>query len=126
VVTLPLIVPERVSGIRVSLEELLASRRLLDRLRISAEVTTSELAIELVRGGYGVALVPDAPRLAATLGDLSIVEVPPGLEEKSIAVMHREDLYLPRYMKRFKELATSVIRQGISPFEVMATTAQKR
>ncbi|MFN9262691.1 MAG: LysR family transcriptional regulator [Acidobacteriota bacterium] len=126
VVTLPLIVPERVSGIRVSLEELLASRRLLDRLRISAEVTTSELAIELVRGGYGVALVPDAPRLAATLGDLSIVEVPPGLEEKSIAVMHREDLYLPRYMKRFKELATSVICQGISPFEVMATTAQKR
>jgi hypothetical protein len=83
-------------------------------------------AEKLVRGGFGVALVPYAPRLAATLGDLSIVDVPPGLEETSIAVMHREDLYPPRYGKRFKELAASVIRQSIRPSDVPATAANKR
>ncbi|MFN9298625.1 MAG: LysR family transcriptional regulator substrate-binding protein, partial [Acidobacteriota bacterium] len=111
VLDLPLFVRERVSGIQVSLEELLTRDRLIGRLRISAELTTPELAIELVRAGFGVALVPYAPRLAAYFAGLSVVNVPAGLEEKSIAVMHREDLYLPRYRKRSQELASAAIRQ---------------
>jgi len=82
VLDLPLIVRERVSGIRVSLEEPLTHDRLIGRLRISAEVTTPELAIELVRAGFGVALVPYASRLAAYFAGLSVVDVPAGLEKK--------------------------------------------
>ena len=108
----PLIVPERVSGIRVSLEEMLTRRKLISKLLVSAEVTSPELAVELVRGGFGVALIPHAPRLADSLVDLCVVDVPPGLEEKNIAVMHNDELYLPAYMKRFREIAALAIRTG--------------
>lgn len=108
----PLIVPERVSGIRLSLEDLLTRRKLISKLVVSAEVTSAELAVELVRSGFGVALIPYAPRLAESLVDLCVVDVPPGLTEKNIAVMHNEELYLPAFMKRFREIAALAIRAG--------------
>jgi DNA-binding transcriptional LysR family regulator len=108
----PLIVPERVSGIRLSLEDLLTRRKLISKLVVSAEVTSAELAVELVRSGFGVALIPYAPRLAESLVDLCVVDVPPGLTEKNIAVMHNNELYQPTYMRRFLEIAALAIRAG--------------
>ena len=37
--------------------------------------------------------------------DLCVVDVPPGLEEKNIAVMHDDELYLPAYTKRLESLS---------------------
>lgn len=112
VVAQPLILPERVSGIRISLEDLLTRKRLISNLKVAAEVTTAELAIELVRSGFGIALVPYAPRLAEAFDSLSVVDVPPGLAEKNIAVMRQDGHYMPSYMKRFQEIAAEALRRA--------------
>ena len=106
----PLILHERASVLRRALEELLTRRGLISRLNIAAEATTPELATEMVRGGFGVALIPLGPRLAESLQDLSVVEPPPGLPNVDIAVMQKRGLYLPTYMERFREIAAAVIR----------------
>lgn len=109
VVEHPLILHERVSVLRLSLEELLTRRKLISRLRIAAEVTTPELAIEMVRAGFGIALIPLGPRLTSSLGDLSVIAAPSGLPSIPIAVFHRRKRYLPHYMESFMKIARRAI-----------------
>lgn len=112
VVRHPLVLHERVSVLRRALEDLLNRRSLLAKLRIAAEVTTPELAIEMVRARYGVGLIPVGPRLAESLRDLSAIDPPPGLPQIDIAVFHKRNRYLPNYMKSFLEVAAKSIREG--------------
>ncbi len=105
----PLVLHERVSVLRVALEQLLSRKNLLAKMTIAAEVTTPELLLEMVRAGFGVGVIPLGPRLADSLSDLSAIAPPEGLPRIDIAVFHKRNRYLPRYMKAFVETVAGVI-----------------
>ncbi|MFN0165639.1 MAG: LysR family transcriptional regulator [Bryobacteraceae bacterium] len=106
----PLVLHERVSVLRVALEDLLNRKNLLPKLRVAAEVTTPELLMEMVRAGFGVGLIPLGPRLAEGLHDLSTQTPPEGLPRIDIGVFHKPNRYVSHYMKAFLDTAANVIR----------------
>lgn len=105
----PFVLTDRNSVIRQAFEDLLRREKLLSRLRITAEVATLDLAIYAVRAGLGVGLVPVSPALARSLRGLRRRRPPPGLPRVDLAVMCRSDVYLPRYMRTFVEIAAGKI-----------------
>jgi len=106
----PLVLHERVSVLRIALEEVLSRRNMMAQLKIAAEVTTPELLLEMVRAGFGVGIIPLGPRLAESLDGLSIQPLPEGLARIDLGVFHKPKRYVPGYMKAFLETAASVIR----------------
>jgi DNA-binding transcriptional LysR family regulator len=110
VVRHPLVLHERVSVLRVALEQLLSRKNLLATMNIAAEVTTPELLLEMVCAGFGVGVVPLGPRLTESLRDLSAIAPPDGLPRIDIAVFHKRNRYLPRYMTAFVETVAGIIR----------------
>jgi len=109
---MPLVLHERISILRQALEQVLAQQNLLSGLQIVAEVTTPELAVDMVRAGIGVALVPLGPQLTKTLGGLKTFPPPSGLPEISLAILHRKDRYIARYMQGFIEAASIEIQRS--------------
>jgi DNA-binding transcriptional LysR family regulator len=113
----PFVLTDRSTVIRQALEELLRRNDLLTSLQIGAEVATFDLAIEAVRAGCGVGIIPVGPRLEGRLRGLTRIEPPPGLPGIDIAVLRRSDLYLPRYLRHFIDVAAGAIapRDGPRP-----------
>ncbi|MBK9167636.1 MAG: LysR family transcriptional regulator [Bryobacterales bacterium] len=107
----PLVVHDRVSVLRVGLEQLLNRRSLLGKLTIAAEVTTPELVLEMVRAGFGVGLIPLGPRLAQSVKDMPLAAPPEGLPRIDIAVFHKRHRYLSRYMKALVDTVAQAIAE---------------
>jgi DNA-binding transcriptional LysR family regulator len=105
----PIIIFERTTSLRHSLETLLTRLGLFVKLHVSAEVPRVDLAIAAVRSGMGVAIVPLGTEYRKLIEGLQELEPPKGLPEIGQAVIYREDRYVPRYMKVFIEIASRVI-----------------
>jgi DNA-binding transcriptional LysR family regulator len=90
---------------RQALEQLLRRQNLLSRLRIAAEVSNLDLMLDAVRAGFGIALFPVGPRAAGNLQGLFRRNPPPGVPRIDNAVLWRSDIYMPRYMRGFAQLA---------------------
>jgi DNA-binding transcriptional LysR family regulator len=101
----PFVVTDRSSMTRQALEQLLRRQNLLSKLHIAAEVSNLDLMIDAVRAGFGIALFPVGPRTAGDLQGLSRRNPPPGVPRIDNAVLWRSDVYLPRYMRGFAQLA---------------------
>jgi DNA-binding transcriptional LysR family regulator len=106
----PLILLSRGSVVRQALIELLRRRGLLSRLRVACEASDPEIAVEAVRAGFGIALLPSGIRLSEPSSELQRVPVPPGLPTIDISVICRRDQYLSRYRRRFLELAEAAVK----------------
>ena len=105
----PFVLLDRSSVIRQVFDDFLRRKNLLAKLRVAAEVNKFELAVDAVAAGFGVAIVPVGPRPIRGLRGVRRLKPPPGLAEVDIAVLCREDLYMPRYMKAFVEIAANAI-----------------
>jgi DNA-binding transcriptional LysR family regulator len=105
----PLIVPARDTPLRLELERLLQHAGLLSKCRVAGEINETELAVESVRGGAGVAIIGVGPQLAAHLKGLVRIVPPPNLPKFEISLLHRADRYLPNYMKAFQRLVGLII-----------------
>jgi DNA-binding transcriptional LysR family regulator len=107
-----LVLHERTSMLRQAFEDLMQRKNLTSKLQIAAEVDSSELAFEMVRAGFGVALVPIGHRDRARLKGLATIRPPQGLPNLDGAIFYRPDRYLPKYMAWFLETATNVIQNS--------------
>jgi len=107
-----LVLHERTSMLRQAFEDLLRRKNLTPKLQIAAEVDSSELAFEMVRAGFGVALVPIGHRDGARLKGLATIRPPQGLPDLDGAILYRADRYLPKYMTWFLETATNIIQNS--------------
>jgi DNA-binding transcriptional LysR family regulator len=108
----PIIVFDRTTSLRHSLETLLTHLGIFAKLRVSAEVSRVDLAVAAVRAGMGVAIVPMGPEYRKLTAGLQELSPPAGLPDIGQAVIYREDRYLPRYMKAFVEIASRVIKES--------------
>jgi DNA-binding transcriptional LysR family regulator len=108
----PIIVFDRTTSLRHSLETLLTRLGIFAKLQVSAEVSRVDLAVAAVRAGMGVAIVPMGPEYRKLTAGLRELPPPAGLPEIGQAVIYREDRYLPRYMKSFVEIASRVIKES--------------
>ncbi len=112
IVDQPLIVPERTSPLRLALEALLRRENLLARLWIRAELTTPDLALDVVREGTGIAIVLSGPWLKGCLRGLAVSALPPGLPEFSLSLLGRRHDYLPQYLREFGQVAVRILKHG--------------
>jgi DNA-binding transcriptional LysR family regulator len=125
----PLIVPARDTPLRLALERLLQRAGLLAKCRVAGEINETELAVESVRGGAGVAIIGVGPRLALHLDGLARIAPPPNLPTFEIGLLHRADRYLPHYMRAFQRMVGLVISgqegalalAGIGPLSLSKT-----
>lgn len=108
----PIIVFDRTTSLRHSLETLLTRLGIFGKLQVAAEVSRVDLAVASVRAGLGVAIIPMGPEYRKLTVGLRELPPPEGLPEIGQAIIYREDRYLPRYMKAFVEIASRVMVKG--------------
>ncbi len=106
----PIIILDRSTTLRRSLEAALTHLGLFAKLHIVAEMPRVHLAVEAVRAGMGVAIVPTGPEYGKLIRGLQDLKPPKGLPGIRLAIMYRNDRYVPRYMRAFIEIAERVMK----------------
>jgi DNA-binding transcriptional LysR family regulator len=111
----PIIIFDRSTSLRHSLETLLTRLGIFAKLHVSAEVSRVDLAVAAVRAGMGVAIVPMGPEYRKLTAGLEELPPPKGLPEIGQAILYREDRHVPRYMKAFVNIASRIMAKGTEP-----------
>lgn len=111
----PIVIFDRTTSLRHSLETLLTRLGIFARLQVAAEVSRVDLAVAAVRAGMGVAIVPMGPEYRKLIAGLHELPPPKGLPEIGQAILYREDRHVPRYMKAFVNIAARVMSRGAAP-----------
>jgi DNA-binding transcriptional LysR family regulator len=122
----PLVLTDRNSVIRQAFEELLRRENLLSQLKIATEASSPDLAIEAVRAGFGIGICPVGPAAYGSLQGLRRRLPPTGLPRIEICVLCRSDVYLPRYIEAFMEIAASRIRAGAERDDATTPVTRRR
>jgi DNA-binding transcriptional LysR family regulator len=99
--------------LRQAFEDLLNRENLSAKLQIAAEVDSSALALEIVRAGFGVALVPIGKADINGLKGLVTIRSPKGLPNIEGTALYRPDPYL---------LKLEPVGLGWANFQVMRRT----
>lgn len=119
----PIIIFDRTTSLRHSLETLLTRLGIFAKLHVSAEVSRVDLAVAAVRAGMGVAIVPMGPEYRKLIAGLQELPPPKGLPEIGQAILYREDRHVPCYMKAFVTIASRVMAKGTEPAQAVRAHA---
>jgi LysR family cys regulon transcriptional activator len=106
----PIVVFDRSTSLRHSMESLFTHLGIFGRLEIAAEVSRVDLATAAVRAGLGAAVTPMGPAYRKLAFGLKKLQPPPGLHVANQAVIYREDRYVPQYMQGFVDVAVATLR----------------
>ena len=108
----PIIILDRTTSHRHYLDALWTRLGIFSKLQISVEVPRVHLAVDAVRAGMGVAIVPTGPEYRKLVSGLQELKPPKGLSGIKIAIMYRSDRYVPAYMRAFVDIAEKVMNSA--------------
>jgi LysR family nitrogen assimilation transcriptional regulator len=113
IVSEPLVLLDRSNLVREAFEAILYRKGILSRLRIGAEVSNPELALEAVKAGYGSAIIPVGPKLLSGVPGIDRRPLPAGLTQFRICILHSSFGYLPRYAREFLKACERALSDGL-------------
>lgn len=126
IISEPLVLLDRSNLVREAFEAVLYRRGILSQLRIGAEVSNPDLALEAVKAGYGSAIIPIGPRLLSGVPGIDRKPLPRGLSSFRICILHSSFGYLPRYAREFLSACEHVLSKGLSVPIARALAARAR